>query len=99
MNNNQEPQVLNFEGEAYNVEDLTPRAATEFNYLFRLQNELNELAYQLKKCQSAQNLASSNIKNILKEDKIEAIEQPETEEEKEVVLADEVKTKDKPAVN
>ena len=95
MNNNQEPQVLNFDGEAYNVEDLTPRAATEFNYLFRLQNELTELAYQLKKCQSAQNLASSN----LKEDKIEAIEQPETEEEKEVVLADEVKTKDKPAVN
>jgi hypothetical protein len=99
MNNNQEPQVLNFDGEAYNVEDLTPRAATEFNYLFRLQNELNELAYQLKKCQSAQNLASANIKNILKEDKIEAIEQPEAEEEKEVVLADEVKTKDKPAVN
>ena len=91
MNNNQEPQVLNFDGEAYNVEDLTPRAATEFNYLFRLQNEINDLAYQLKKCQSAQNL--------LKEDKIEAIEQPETEEEKEVVLADEVKTKDKPAVN
>ena len=38
MDNNQEAQVLNFDGEGYNVEDLTPRAATEFNYLFRLQN-------------------------------------------------------------
>ena len=99
MENNQPqaPQTLHFDGEDYLVEDLTPRAATEFNTLFRIQNEINDLAYQLKKCQSAQSVITEGVKTIIKEDKIKAIEQEAKDEE--IVVADKVETKDKPSVN
>jgi hypothetical protein len=96
MDNNQpqEPQSLNFEGDNYNVSDLTPRAAQEFNTLFRIQNEINELAYQLKKSQAAQAKITEDVKVILKEDKVKPIE-----DDKEIIVEDEVKAEDDASVN
>ena len=96
MDNNQpqEPQSLNFEGDNYNVSDLTPRAAKEFNTLFRIQNEINELAYQLKKSQAAQAKITEDVKVILKEDKVKPIK-----DDKEIIVEDEVKAEDDASVN
>tara|TARA_X000001382_G_scaffold98893_1_gene73275 strand:- start:49 stop:336 length:288 start_codon:yes stop_codon:yes gene_type:complete len=95
MDNNQPqaPQTLNFDGEEYLVEELTPRAATEFNTLFRIQNEINDLAYQLKKCQSAQSVISEGVKTIIKEDKIKPIEKEE------IVIEDTIEAKDEASIN
>ena len=42
-------EVINFDGEAYAVEDLTSRVVEGFNTLVRLQQDVQEQAYQLKK--------------------------------------------------
>jgi len=96
MDNNQpqEPQTLNFEGSEYNVSDLTPRAAQEFNTLFRIQNEINELAYQLKKSQAAQTKITEDVKVILKEDKVKSID-----DDTKIIVEDEVKAEDDASVN
>ena len=59
-NQQQAPQNINFDGDDYNVQDLTPRVANEFNTLFRIQNELNDLSYQIKKCQAAQTVITED---------------------------------------
>jgi hypothetical protein len=77
-------KTINFDGLQYNIEDLTPRTADGFNSLVRIQQEINELAYQLKVKQAAQVQFSSELKNALKEDKVKGIEvEVEKKEEKE----------------
>ena len=76
-------ETIDFDGKKYSVEDLTPRVIDGFNMLMRLQNEITEQAYQLKKSQAAQMMMSNDLKSNIKEDKIREVEE-EVEEEVEV---------------
>ena len=71
------PQIetINFDGEAYSVEDLTSRVVDGFNTLVRLQQDVQEQAYPLKKSQSAQGAVSAEIKAMITEDKIKPLEE------------------------
>ena len=73
-------ETIDFDGSKYSVEDLTPRVIEGFNMLMRLQNEITEQAYQLKKSQAAQIQMSDDLKTNIKEDKVKEIEE-ETEPE------------------
>lgn len=69
---NEQPQIktVNFEGKQYNTEDLTPRVVEGFNMLIKLQGEVVEQSYQLKKSQAAQEKMSQDIGVMIAEDKI-----------------------------
>lgn len=67
-------KTINFDGIQYNIEDLTPKTADGFNSLVRVQQEINEIAYQLKVKQAAQVQFSSELKINLKEDKVKGVE-------------------------
>ncbi len=92
-NQQQAPQNINFDGDDYNVQDLTPRVANEFNTLFRIQNELNDLSYQIKKCQAAQTVITEGLREAIKEDKVKPIEKEQ------VVLEDSIEAEDEVSVN
>jgi hypothetical protein len=92
-NQQQAPQNINFDGDDYNVQDLTPRVANEFNTLFRIQNELNDLSYQIKKCQAAQTIITEALKEAIKEDKVKPLEKEQ------VVLEDSIEAEDEVSVN
>jgi hypothetical protein len=92
-NQQQAPQNINFDGDDYNVQDLTPRVANEFNTLFRIQNELNDLSYQIKKCQAAQTIITEGLKEAIKEDKVKPLEKEQ------VVLEDSIEAEDEVSVN
>ncbi len=68
-------ETVNFDGEAYAVEDLTSRVVEGFNTLVRLQQDVQEQAYQLKKSQSAQNSVSGELKAMIQEDKIKPLQE------------------------
>ena len=68
-------ETVNFDGEAYAVEDLTGRVVDGFNTLVRLQQDVQEQAYQLKKSQSAQNSVSGELKAMIQEDKIKPLQE------------------------
>ena len=85
---NEEPQIktIDFEGVQYSTEDLTPRVIEGFNMLIKLQGEVAEQSYQLRKSQAAQQGLSVEISAHIKEDKIKAVPEiltPDTPEEKE----------------
>ena len=69
---NEQPQIktVAFEGKNYNTEDLTPRVIEGFNMLIKLQGEIIDQSYQLKKSQAAQIGLSQEIRNNIEEDKI-----------------------------
>ena len=92
-NQQQAPQNINFDGDDYNVQDLTPRVANEFNTLFRIQNELNDLSYQIKKCQAAQTIITEALKEAIKEDKVKPLEKEQ------IVLEDSLEAEDEVSVN
>ncbi len=68
-------ETVNFDGEAYAVEDLTSRVVEGFNTLVRLQQDVQEQAYQLKKSQSAQNSVSGELKAMIQEEKIKPLQE------------------------
>ena len=68
-------ETVNFDGEAYAVEDLTSRVVDGFNTLGRLQQDVQEQAYQLKKSQSAQNSVSGELKAMIQDDKIKPLQE------------------------
>jgi hypothetical protein len=80
MSEQQQIKTINFEGENYKIEDLTPRAVEGFNMLIKLNQELADITYQLKKCQAAQVHTSEELKGIIKEDKIKPVVEEESEE-------------------
>jgi hypothetical protein len=92
-NQQQAPQNINFDGDDYNVQDLTPRVANEFNTLFRIQNELNDLSYQIKKSQAAQTVITEGLKEAIKEDKVKPLEKEQ------IVLEDSLEAEDEVSVN
>lgn len=77
--NNKQPElkILEFDGAKYEIDTLTPRVIEGFNILMKLQNEILEHAYQLKKTEVARAGISDEIKSNIKEDKIKTIENEE----------------------
>ena len=69
---NEQPEIktVSFEGKNYSTEDLTPRVIEGFNMLIKLQGEIIDQSYQLKKSQAAQIGLSQEIRNNIEEDKI-----------------------------
>jgi len=72
--NGNEIKSINFDGDNYDIESLTPRVVEGFNMLVKLQNEIIELSYQLKKSQAAQIGITNEIKVNIKTDKIKIVE-------------------------
>ena len=70
MENGNEIKTINYNGEEYDIADLTPRAIEAFNVLFKGQQNLNELAMSVKLAQAANAGITAEINAILKEDKI-----------------------------
>ena len=66
-------KTIDFDGVKYVVEELTPRIIDGFNMLIKLQNEIAEQSYQLRKSQAAQTGLSVELKENLVADKIEAV--------------------------
>ncbi len=66
----QEIDSVNFNGEQYLIENLTPRVLDHLNLLVKLQGSIAELAFDLKVKQSAQLHISDEVKVFIKEDKI-----------------------------
>jgi len=62
---------VNFNGEQYLLESLTPRVMDSLNVLIKLQGAISELAVDLKVKQSAQIHISEEVKKFIEEDKIE----------------------------
>jgi hypothetical protein len=62
---------VNFNGEQYLLESLTPRVMDSLNVLIKLQGAIAELAIDLKVKQSAQIHISDEVKKFIEEDKIE----------------------------
>ena len=71
MSNETKIDSVNFNGEQYLLENLTPRVMDSLNVLIKLQSGISELALDLKVKQSAQIHISEEVKNFIKEDKIE----------------------------
>lgn len=74
QDSNPQIEAVNFDGDRYAVADLTPRVLEGFNMLVRLQQDVQEQAYQLKKSQGAQTSVSAEIKSMINEDKIKPLE-------------------------
>lgn len=79
MENNNEIKTINFDGQEYDIADLTPRAVEGFNVLFKGQQNLNNLAIDVKLAQAGISALSGDLKTILKEDKIKPKVKIETE--------------------
>ena len=79
MENNNEIKTINFDGEENDISDLTPRAIESFNVLFKGQQNLNNLAIDVKLAQAGISALSGDLKTILKEDKIKPKVKIETE--------------------
>ena len=79
MADNNEIKTINFDGEEYDISDLTPRAIESFNVLFKGQQNLNNLAMEVKLTQAGISALSGDLKTILKEDKIKPKVKIETE--------------------
>ena len=80
---NEQPQIktVSFEGKNYSTEDLTPRVVEGFNMLIKLQGEIIDQSYQLKKSQAAQLGLSQEIRDNIKEDKIKEVPEIVVEDE------------------
>tara|TARA_R100000808_G_C2078271_1_gene103103 strand:- start:278 stop:520 length:243 start_codon:yes stop_codon:yes gene_type:complete len=65
-----EIKTINYNGEEYDIADLTPRAVEAFNVLFKGQQNLSELAMSVKLAQAANAGITVELNAILKEDKI-----------------------------
>ncbi len=70
MENGNELKTINFNGEEYDIADLTPRAVESLNVLFKGQQNLNNLAIDVKLAQASISSLSLDLEAILKEDKI-----------------------------
>jgi hypothetical protein len=77
--NKQELDSVNFGGEQYLIENLTPRVLEHLNLLIKLQGAIAELAFDLKIKQSAQLHISEEVKTFIKEDKIKPTSQEEND--------------------
>jgi|TARA_A100001391_G_scaffold173749_2_gene135903 hypothetical protein len=79
MENNNEIKTVTFDDNEYDIQDLTPRAIEAFNVLFKGQQNLNNLAMDVKLTQASIAALNGELKTILKEDKIKPKVKIETE--------------------
>jgi|TARA_R100000329_G_scaffold141499_1_gene124363 hypothetical protein len=79
MENNNEIKTVTFDDNEYDIQDLTPRAIEAFNVLFKGQQNLNNLAMDVKLTQASIAALTGELKTILKEDKIKPKVKIETE--------------------
>ena len=70
MADNNEIKTVTFDDNEYDIQDLTPRAIEAFNVLFKGQQNLNNLAMDVKLTQASIAALNGELKTILKEDKI-----------------------------
>jgi hypothetical protein len=63
-------ETIDYDGVKYAIEDLPPRIIEGFKMLIKLQNEIVEQSYQLKKSQAAQTGLSMELKKNIVEDKV-----------------------------
>ena len=70
MENNNEIKTVTFDDNEYDIQDLTPRAIEAFNVLFKGQQNLNNLAMDVKLTQASIAALNGELKTILEEDKI-----------------------------
>ena len=79
MGNNNEIKTVTFDDNEYDIQDLTPRAIEAFNVLFKGQQNLNNLAMDVKLTQASIAALNGELKTILEEDKIKPKVKIETE--------------------
>ena len=79
MENNNEIKTVTFDDNEYDIQDLTPRAIEAFNVLFKGQQNLNNLAMDVKLTQASIAALTGELKTILEEDKIKPKVKIETE--------------------
>lgn len=79
MENNNEIKTINFNGSEYDIADLTPRAIDSLNVLFKGQQNLSNLAIDVKLAQASVASVTADLEAILKEDKIKPKVKIETE--------------------
>jgi|TARA_R100000479_G_scaffold76891_1_gene37333 hypothetical protein len=79
MENNNEIKTINFNGNEYDIADLTPRAIDSLNVLFKGQQNLSNLAMDVKLAQASVASVTADLETILKEDKIKPKVKIETE--------------------
>ena len=65
-------ETIDFDGDQYAIDSLTPRVIEGFNMLVRLQQDVQGQAYELKKSQAARVSVSEELKAMIKEDKIKS---------------------------
>ena len=65
-----EIEKVTLDGITYKVDDLTPKVKELFNFTIKLQDDLQEKAYELKKTENARKEAMRELKEAIKEDKI-----------------------------
>ena len=68
MENNNEIKTVTFDDNEYDIQDLTPRAIEMFNVVFKAQQNLNNLAMDVKLTQASISALNSDLKTILKDD-------------------------------
>lgn len=69
---------LNFNGKEYKIADLTDKVKSGINALLKVQQNLNELAQQVRIQQSAQTEITRQVQQDIEEDKIKEVESAET---------------------
>ena len=65
-----EIEKVTLDGITYKVDDLTPRVKELFNFTIKLQDDLKEKAYELKKPENARKESMRELKEVIQEDKI-----------------------------
>jgi len=65
-----EIEKVTLDGVTYKVDDLTTKVKELFNFTIRLQDDLQEKAYELKKTENARKESMRELKEAIEEDKI-----------------------------
>ena len=65
-----EIEKVTLDGITYKVDDLTPKVKELFNFTIKLQDDLQEKAYELKKTENARKESMRELKEAIAEDKI-----------------------------
>ena len=65
-----EIEKVTLDGITYKVDDLTPIVKELFNFTIKLQDDLQEKAYELKKTENARKESMRELKEAIEADKI-----------------------------
>ena len=64
-----EIEKVTLDGITYKVDDLTPKVKELFNFTIKLQDDLQEKAYELKKTENARKESMRELKEAIEADK------------------------------